>query len=152
MKKQRQEAIRTLLSSQRVETQEELVDALRARGFQVTQATISRDMKEMHLTKMSIKEGGYAYAVTEYPKSEITERRTRILRDALVQIDHAGHIIVVKTLSGSANSVAEALDSMEWEEVLGSIAGDNTIFLVTRDEHSAGIVSDRIWRIVHPES
>jgi len=151
LKKQRQEAIRMLLSSQRVETQEELADALRAQGFQVTQATVSRDMKEMHLTKMAIKDGGYAYTVTEYPKSEITERRTRILRDALVQIDHAGHIIVVKTLSGSANSVAEALDSMEWEEVLGSIAGDNTVFLVTRDEHSAETVSHRIWHIVHPD-
>ncbi len=137
MKNSRQNAIRTLLKEQRIQTQEELAEALRGLGFRVTQATVSRDIKEMHLVKAADEEGGYRYAEPDTGWNGANERLIRLLRDCVVACEAAGQMIVVKTMSGSASTAAEALDSMDLPDVVGSIAGDNTIFLVARDDSAA---------------
>ncbi len=144
MKNRRQAAILELLSTRTIRNQGELAEALREMGFEVTQSTVSRDIKEMRLVKVSSEAGGYQYAPPGQEGREINERLIRILRDSLQQVDFAGHMVVVKTLNGSANSAAEALDSMRWPEIIGSIAGDNTIFLVARREEDAADIAERI--------
>jgi len=148
MKNSRQTAIRALLREQKIQTQEELAEALRSRGFRVTQATVSRDMKEMHLIKASDEEGGYRYAEPEAGWNGTNERQIRLLRDCIVKSEAAGQMIVVKTMSGSAGTAAEALDSLELQGVVGSIAGDNTIFLVARDPDAAKDAVERIESLI----
>lgn len=150
MKSERQAMIRTLLKEQMIQTQEELAEALRDRGFQVTQATVSRDMKEMHLIKVPAASGGYRYAVPEREGPGLSERLIRMLKDCVLSVEAAGQMIVVKTISGSANTAAEALDSMDMPEILGSIAGDNTIFLAAGDPAGAQRASDRIRQLTEP--
>ena len=144
MKTKRQDEILNLISAGDIETQEELVDALRSQGYKVTQATVSRDIRELRLIKIAAKGGGFKYAKPERHEIAVSERLTRILTDSLVNVDSSGNIIVVKTLSGSANVAAEALDNLGWPEILGTIAGDNTIFIVVRNETDATDISDRI--------
>ena len=148
MKSERQTAIRNLLRERSIQTQEELAAALRSNGFQVTQATVSRDMKEMHLIKVPSAEGGYQYAVPETKGIDLSERLTRMLRDCMISAEAAGQMVVVKTISGSAGTAAEALDNLQIPGILGSIAGDNTIFLAARDPESASGAADEInWLI-----
>ena len=144
MKAERQETIRQLLKSRIIQTQEDLAEALREQGFQVTQATVSRDMKEMHLIKVSGRDGGYRYAEPDYGWQGVNDRLIRLLRDCVTSTEAAGQMIVVKTMSGAANTAAEALDTMNMPEIIGSIAGDNTIFLVARDHSAAVAASERI--------
>lgn len=144
MKEQRQAAIRELLKERAVQTQEELVLALRQKGFQVTQATVSRDIRELRLRKISSPEGGFRYAEPDQHPEGMNERLIRLLRDCVISTECAGQMVIVKTMSGAANTAAEALDSMEMPEIAGSIAGDNTIFLVGRDHFSAQSAAQRI--------
>ena len=147
MKSSRQNEIIQLISSRDIETQEELAELLRRLGFKVTQATVSRDIRELRLIKVASKGGGYKYARPERHEAAVNERLTRILSESLVNVAHSGNIIVVKTLSGSANVAAEALDTLEWPEILGTIAGDNTIFAVVRNESDAGQTAERIRQL-----
>lgn len=150
MKAERQEAIRAMLKEQEIQTQEELADALRRHGFSVTQATVSRDIREMRLIKKAGSNGGYHYAVPEKnTESGINERMIRMLRECMLSVEAAGQMIVIKTLSGSANTAAEALDAMEMSGILGSIAGDNTIFLVAKEEESAAKEAEKIRNLMH---
>ena len=146
MKSTRQEDIIRIISSREIETQEELAGELRALGYNVTQATISRDIKELQLIKVSTGErGAYKYAPRpERRDSAVNERLIRILADSLINVDFAGQMIVVRTLSGSANVAAEAIDTFQWKEVLGTIAGDNTIFIVVRNKKDAEKIVARI--------
>ena len=148
MKTKRQTVIRTLLKESKIQTQEELAEALRIRVFQVTQATVSRDMKDMHLIKISDEQGGYRYAEPETGWNGASDRLIRLLRDCVIHCEAAGQMIVVKTMSGSANTAAEALDSFEMPEIVGSIAGDNTIFLAARDHNDAMAAVERIQAII----
>ena len=108
MKSERQTAIRNLLRERSIQTQEELAAALRSIGFQVTQATVSRDMKEMHLIKVPSAAGGYQYAVPETKGIDLSERLTRMLRDCMISAEAAGQMVVVKTISGSAGTAAQS--------------------------------------------
>ena len=144
MKNERQTAIRSLLKDRVIQTQEELAEALRNGGFRVTQATVSRDIKEMHLIKVPLTEGGYQYAVPEHEGPGLSERLIRMLKDCVLSVEAAGQMIVIKTLSGSANTAAEALDTLRMSEILGSIAGDNTIFLVAKDPEKARSAAEQI--------
>lgn len=144
MKSNRQKTIIDLIESRAVETQEELVSGLRDLGFQVTQATVSRDIRQMGLIKVSTHEGKYRYALPGRNEPRVNDRLTRMLSDSLVSVDYAENDVVVKTISGSANIAGEAIDSMEWKEVLGTIAGDNTIFIVTRNAQNAHEIAERI--------
>ena len=147
MKTKRQNEIIRLITSGDIETQEELASALRSLGYKVTQATVSRDIRELRLIKVPAKGGGFKYAKPERHEIAVSERLARILADSLVNVDSSGNMIVVKTLSGSANVAAEALDNLGWNEILGTIAGDNTIFIVVRNESDTAEISGRIRRL-----
>ena len=148
MKTDRQNEIVRIIDSEEIETQEELASRLRIKGFNVTQATVSRDIKELQLIKTTGQQKTYCYAKPGRHESGVNERMIRLLSDSALTIDYAGQMIVVKTLSGSANAAAEAIDNMNWKEVLGTIAGDNTVFLVVRNEDDAADISARIQKLI----
>ena len=140
MKNERQKAILDIISSQNVETQEELGTQLRQRGYRVTQATISRDIKELHLIKVQAERGVYKYAVNESSTVLNTERMLRIFREVAVSIKGSGNIVVVNTLSGSGPAAGEAIDNFGIQEIIGSLAGDNTVFLVVEEHMRSGVI------------
>lgn len=144
MKSVRQVAILDIIEKQDIETQEELAEALRKRGIQVTQATVSRDIKELRLLKVLTSNGVYKYATADKAENGLNERFIRMLSESLLSVTAANNLIVVKTLSGSANMAGEALDSMHWPEILGSLAGDNTILLIVRSNEETPEVIARI--------
>ena len=148
MKTVRQMAILDIIAKQDVETQEELAEALRARGIQVTQATVSRDIKELRLLKVLTPSGSYKYATADKAENGLSERFIRMLAESLLSVAASNNLIVVKTLSGSANVAAEALDSLHWPEILGTLAGDNTILLIIRTEAEAPDVVRRIKEMI----
>ena len=144
MKTVRQVAILDIIEIQEIETQEELASALNARGIRVTQATVSRDIKELRLLKVLTPAGKYTYATGDQADNNLTDRFIRMLAESLLSVSSANNLIVVKTLSGSANVAAEALDSMHWPEVLGTLAGDNTVLLIIRSNEETITVTSRI--------
>ena len=148
MKSTRQNDIIRIISDKEIEKQEELASELRALGYQVTQATISRDIKDLHLIKVIGESGKYKY---DRNRSAVNVRLTRILSDSLVSVEQAGYMIVVKTLSGSAGVAAEAIDTMQWSGILGTIAGDNTIFIVARNEKDADEITARLRKLSSDE-
>ena len=148
MKTVRQMAILDIIAKQDVETQEELAEALRARGIQVTQATVSRDIKELRLLKVLTPSGSYKYATADKAENGLSERFIRMLAESLLSVAASNNLIVVKTLSGSANVAAEALDSLHWPEILGTLAGDNTILLIIRSDAEAPDVVRRIQEMI----
>ncbi len=132
MKNTRHEAILEIIKNNEIETQSELANALIARGVPVTQATISRDIKELQLMKLSTENGKYKYAVKEKEDNEISDRLVRIFRESVLKVTVSENLIVLNTISGSANAAGEAIDSMNRPEIIGSICGDNTIFVAIR--------------------
>ena len=138
MKTKRHLKILELVRRQDVETQDALAELLIEEGYEVTQATISRDIKQLRLTKSATQDGRYVYAVSESDDAETsTGKALGILRDTIKKIDVAQNILVVKTYPGMAQAAAAALDNMELPHLVGSIAGDDTIFLAMRDMQSA---------------
>ena len=148
MKTVRQVAILDIIEKNDIETQEELADALRERGIKVTQATVSRDIKELRLLKVLTPMGAYKYATADKAENGLSERFIRMLAESLLSVAASENLIVVKTLNGSANVAAEALDSLHWPEILGSIAGDNTILLVIRSQADVPGVVGRIQEMM----
>lgn len=144
MKTVRQVAILDIIEKHEIETQEELADALRQRGIRVTQATVSRDIKELRLLKVLTPMGTYKYATADKAENGLSERFIRMLSESLLSVAASANLIVVKTLNGSANVAAEALDSLHWPEILGTVAGDNTILLVIRALEDVPAVMGRI--------
>lgn len=144
MKTVRQVAILDIIEKQDIETQEELAEALRKRGIAVTQATVSRDIKELRLLKVLSPRGVYKYATADKAEHGLSDRLIRMLTDSVLSITSANNLIVVKTLSGSANVAGEALDSMHWPEVLGTLAGDNTILMIIRSNEEVPVIISRI--------
>ncbi len=143
MKSARQAAILNLVSDREVRTQEELAYLLKELGYRVTQATVSRDIKELRLLKILSPSGGYRYATSEQAEHGISERFVRLFKDSVLSIDCAGNIVVIKTLAGAANVAGEAIDSMRWVEVLGTISGDNTIIVIVKTAEDALLVVDK---------
>jgi len=137
MKNARQTAILSIIEQYDVETQEELAGRLKDMGIVVTQATVSRDIKELRLLKVLSGSGGYKYATADKAEHGLSERFVRMFRDSVLSINFAGNIVVVKTLAGSANTAAEAIDSMHLPEILGTMAGDNTILVIVQNEAEA---------------
>lgn len=121
-----------LIEKNTVETQEDLARILQENGIRVTQATVSRDIKELRLVKILTPDGRYKYATSEKTEHGLNERFERMFVDSVLSITYANNIIVIKTLSGSANVAAEAIDSMGLSEVLGTMAGDNTVLVIVR--------------------
>ena len=148
MKSARQIAILDIIAENAIETQEELADALRAHGFQVTQATVSRDIKEMHLLKVLSDDGNYRYATMEKSEQGTNDRLIRMLSDSVLEINSANNLIVIRTLPGSAHVAGEAVDSLKWPEILGTIAGDNTILVIVRTNSEVETVIRRFRGII----
>jgi transcriptional regulator of arginine metabolism len=146
MKQLRQRAIRDLVEQRPIRTQQELAAALRERGFRATQATVSRDVAELGLGKAS-REGRAAYVIPPRLRdAEISgeDRLRRLLVDVPVEFRVADLLLVIKTLPGSAHAVAAALDRTRWPEIVGSIAGDDTVFVATGDRSSVRRLRDRL--------
>lgn len=139
MKAKRHAKILEMISSQSIETQEDLLRKLKTEGFDVTQATVSRDIKELHLVKVMNADGVYAYSNLERNQPEASaDRFYSIFSQSAVKVDFAGNIVVIKCLTGMAMAVCATLDSMRWESVVGTIGGDDTIFVLLRTTQDAG--------------
>ena len=132
MKNARHQQILLLIRQYDIETQEELADLLNRTGFTVTQATVSRDIRQLQLQKVHTENGRQKYALSSEGNVDLSHRYRRVLKDAYVSMDISGNIIVMRTISGMAMAAAAALDSLDWREVLGCIAGDDTIMCVLR--------------------
>lgn len=129
----RQTKILELISRAEIETQEELADGLKAMGIDVTQATISRDIKELRLVKVMSKNGKYKYATIGQSQEGITDRLNKIFENSVVSIDNALNLIVLKTIPGAAQICASAIDNMGVDEIVGTLAGDDTVFVAVRN-------------------
>lgn len=143
MKTQRQRAILEIVENNAIETQEALAQVLCARGFNVTQATVSRDIKELRLLKVLTDKGTYRYAVAEKAEHGLAERLRRVFAETVLDVDTAANLIIIKTLPGSAHAAAELVDTMRWHETVGTLAGDNTILVIVREAESAPAVAER---------
>lgn len=137
MKVKRQSKILEIIKDNEIDTQEALAEVLNKSGFNVTQATVSRDIRELKLTKISAGIGKQKYVAMSNDDNKIGERLERVFRDGVISIDFAQNIIVIKTLTGMAMAVAAALDAMDNTEVMGTIAGDDTVFCVVKNETKA---------------
>ena len=133
-----------------IETQEELAERLHDAGFKVTQATVSRDIRNLKLTKMSVDGGRQKYVVLK-PDEGISEKYIRVLQNGYASMDMAQNILVIKTVSGMAMAVAAAIDAMKWKEVVGCIAGDDTIMCAIRSVEDTMTVMGKIRKIVLKE-
>lgn len=148
MKTRRQAKILELIQRNDVETQEELSAYLVREGFQVTQATVSRDIRELKLTKIAMDNGKQKYAVITDADSGLMEKYARVLREGFVSMDLAKNIVVIKTVSGMAGAVCAAIDAMKFQEMVGSIAGDDTIICIIRDDEEAVKIMKKLRKIV----
>ena len=149
MKISRQAKIVEIIKKYDVETQEELVEYLQEVGFIVTQATISRDIKELKLTKVPTKLGRFKYVVHQGEDLIQNRKLVRVLRDAFVSMDKAQNILVIKTVSGMAMAAAAALDSLELESVVGCIAGDDTIMCAIRTNEETQKVMEELEKLIY---
>ena len=148
MKAKRQSKILELIRKNDIETQEELLAYLLDDGFVVTQATVSRDIREMKLTKIATENGRQKYAVLNDKVEHMSEKYVRVLRDGFVSMDVAQNILVIKTVSGMAGAVCASIDAMNMHEIVGSIAGDDTIMCAIRTAEDAVAIMKKIRKIV----
>lgn len=144
----RQSKILELIEKKEIETQEELVESLREIGIDVTQATISRDIKELRLVKVLTKSGKYKYAAIGQNQDGITDRLVKIFKNSILSIDTAGNLLVIKTLPGGAQISASAIDTLGLEDIVGTIAGDDTIFVVLKTEDKTREVSEIFQKLL----
>ena len=147
MKIERHSKIVELIGKYEIETQEELADYLNQAGFAVTQATVSRDIRELKLTKVQSESGKQRYMVLQN-QSSFSDKYIRILRDGYMSMDMAQNILVIKTVSGMAMAVAAALDAIQFHEIVGCIAGDDTIMCAIRSVDDTIIVMEKIKKMV----
>lgn len=148
MKKSRHAKIVELIEKNDVETQEELAELLKEAGFQVTQATVSRDIRELKLSKIPTGDGRQKYVVLRQDDSHLVDKYIRVLKDGLLSMDMAQNILVIKTVSGMASAVAVAVDAMKFKEIVGSIAGDDTIMMAVRTVEETKVVMDKIHKML----
>lgn len=148
MKKDRQSKMIDLVEHYEIETQEELAERLKNAGYQVTQATVSRDIRELKLSKIAVGAGRQKYVFLKQEDSYLADKYIRVLKDGYVSMDHAQNILVIKTVSGMAMAVAAALDAMKMSEIVGSIAGDDTIMVAVRTLEETMAVMDKIRRTI----
>lgn len=149
MKKQRQKAVIELIEKHDIETQEELAAYLRKSGFNVTQATVSRDIRELKLTKISTANGRQKYIVIKNDDNHLGDKYIRVLRDGFVSMNKAQNILVIKTVQGMAMAVAAAVDAMKLPEIVGCIAGDDTIMAAIKSADEVDVVMERIDGILN---
>jgi transcriptional regulator of arginine metabolism len=146
MKTQRQAAILRVVRERRIESQDELREALAGQGFQVTQATLSRDIRELGLAKLADRKGGASY--THPQRGAVRPELAQVLPALLVSVDGVGPFLVLKTATGSAGAVTEAVDQAGWAEIIGTIAGDDTVLIITRSQRLRQEIAARIQKLV----
>ena len=149
MKRNREEAILRVISQYEVETQQELAQRLKEEGFEVTQATVFRDIRDMKLSKMPTGEGHQKYVRFHNDEKHLSGKYVNVLKEGFVSIDMAQNILVVKTVSGMAMAVAAAIDAMKYPEIVGSIAGDDTIMMAVRTVEDTKSLMNQILQLVH---
>lgn len=143
MKTMRHAMILQIIDSMEIDTQEALADQLMRRGMRVTQATISRDIKELRLIKVLTDHGTYRYASADRAEKGVSDRMVRLFSESVVSMTEAENLIVIKTLVASAQVAAEAIDSMNWSEIAGTLAGENAIFVAVRTKELVPVVMNR---------
>lgn len=148
MKTKRQAKILELIKKNEIETQEELSDYLEREGYQVTQATVSRDIRELKLTKVAMNNGRQKYVALSEHAEDMTEKFVHVFKAGFVSMDMAQNILVIKTVSGMAMAVAAALDAMQLHEIVGCIAGDDTIMCAVRSVDDTVAIMGRLRKII----
>ncbi|WP_050615709.1 transcriptional regulator AhrC/ArgR [Bacillus testis] len=147
-KGQRHIKIREIIAQNDIETQDELVDELKNAGFHVTQATISRDIKELHLVKVPLMDGKYKYSLPADQRFNPLQKLKRTLMDAFVRIDSTSHLLVMKTLPGNAHAVGVLLDNLDWTEILGTICGDDTCLIICKTVEDTEVIKKRFLEML----
>lgn len=150
MKSARHQAILDMVEKYPIERQEELLEHLRGAGFKVTQATVSRDIRELRLVKTAMGDGSYRYlpANGSGKVAHSADRFETIFRESVLKVDYAGHMVLVKCFSGMANAACEVFDAQIWEDVVGTLSGDDTFFILMRTEAAAASIALQIQRYV----
>lgn len=148
MKSQRHGKILELITDNDIETQEELLNLLCKQGFKVTQATVSRDIKELRLVKTPSGSGGYKYSAGNKIDLDISSSLNTLFKNTVISVDFAVNMVVLKTMSGMAQGVCTAIDSMQWDGILGTIAGDDTIFIVARSNSKAVTIASELKKLM----
>ena len=151
MKISRQSKIIELINKHDIETQEELADRLMQDGYNVTQATVSRDIRELKLTKVAVDGGRQKYIVLQKAEPGMNEKYTRVLRDGFISMDMAQNIMVVKTVPGMAMAVAAALDALQSDSIVGCIAGDDTVMCAIRSVEDTISVMEKLSKLINAE-
>lgn len=147
-KGQRHIRIRDIIANNEVETQDDLVDFLKGEGYNVTQATVSRDIKELHLVKVPLSNGRYKYSLPADQRFNPMQKLKRALTDAFVSIDGASHFLVMKTLPGNAHAIGSLIDYLDWEEILGTICGDDTCLILCREEKDRELIKNKLLEML----
>ncbi|SDN40379.1 transcriptional regulator AhrC/ArgR [Alkalicoccus daliensis] len=147
-KGQRHIKIRDLIGNNDIETQDDLVHRLRSAGFNVTQATVSRDIKELHLVKVPMIDGRYKYSLPSDQRFNPLQKLKRALVDSFVSIDQTANMIVIKTLPGNANAVGALIDNLDWQEIMGTICGDDTILIICRSEEDPALLTEKFLEML----
>lgn len=149
MKRDRQSKILEIIQKHDIMTQDELAERLGDQGFIVTQATVSRDIRELKLNKVPLPGGGQKYTVPGREDDDMENRFVRVLRDGFLSMDVAQNILVIRTVSGMAMAVAAALDAQEFQEIVGCIAGDDTIFVAVRTQEATEELKEKLQGILN---
>jgi transcriptional regulator of arginine metabolism len=149
MKITRHAKIFEIISNRDIETQEELADELKKAGIDVTQATVSRDIKELKLIKVLSGTGRYKYAAIAPTENILSDKLVSIFTQTVLTIDFVNNFIVIRTISGSASAAAEAIDSLKWDGIVGSLAGDNTIFVLARSNAKAEELVSKFKKLIN---
>ncbi|WP_027624665.1 arginine repressor [Clostridium lundense] len=148
MKVTRHAKILELITSKNIETQEELAEELRKTGMNVTQATVSRDIKELKLIKVLSNNGKYKYATINHTENYLSNKLVNIFSQSVVHVENVLNFVVIKTLPGSASAAAEAIDSLNFDGIAGTLAGDNTIFVMARSSEQAIQITQRMKKMI----
>ena len=147
MKYRRHNKIIEIITDYDIDTQDELISKLKEAGFDVTQATVSRDIRDLKLVKISTPDHGYKYALSPRDDIHISAKYRNIIRETIIKVDFANNFVVLRTYSGMAQAAAAAIDGMGWGEIVGTIAGDDTIFVLMRDNTAAMEFSEKLKQI-----
>ncbi|MFJ7746117.1 transcriptional regulator AhrC/ArgR [Peribacillus sp. NPDC097295] len=142
-KGQRHIKIREIITNNDIETQDDLVEELKNAGYNVTQATVSRDIKELHLVKIPLSDGRYKYSLPADQRFNPLQKLKRMLVDAFVRIDAANNLLVMKMMPGNAQAICALIDNLNWPEILGTIGGDDTCLIICRSDEEAKIISSK---------
>ncbi|GAE31887.1 transcriptional regulator AhrC/ArgR [Halalkalibacter hemicellulosilyticus] len=147
-KGQRHIKIREIITNGEVETQDDLVEQLRQAGYNVTQATVSRDIKELHLVKVPMMDGRYKYSLPADQRFNPLQKLKRSLMDSFVSIDRSDNLIVMKTLPGNANAIGALIDNLDWPEIMGTICGDDTILVICKTKEKGLSLTERFLEML----